>query len=137
MPAIEERHGLDDEDGRHPRRKAALSVPIVIVLLVAFIAWGIPILQGFHFGCNVLAGDIYRENRLGFQMCRAENESERTAEREAAKHEEEAKAKQAAEQRQAEEHQAEQQREAERPDLEADGSSREKTSFPAFQSDAH
>jgi hypothetical protein len=116
--------------GSDPKRKAALSAPVVIVLAVAGIAWGIPILQGFHFGCNVLAGDEIRETRLGLQMCRSRTQGEVNEAREKAQQqaqqEREAQANREAGEKRAEnekvaqrEHEAQQQREAERPGLEA------------------
>jgi len=48
-----------------------VGAPLVILGLIAFIVWGIPILQGFHFGCNVLAGDKFREVRLGAWVANA------------------------------------------------------------------
>ena len=102
------------------RRRAALGTPVVIVLIVAGVAWGIPILQGYHFGCNVLAGDTVRTTRLGFEMCRPESQAEANEKREHAAQEQQAKEHGEAEQRTAHEHQAAEQQQAERPGLEAD-----------------
>jgi hypothetical protein len=95
------------------RRRLALSSPIVILAVAAFIAWGIPIIQGFHFGCHVLVGDKVREVRLGIEMCRGENQSERNAaaaaQRESTESEE--RAHKATEERQVQEAQANKRRE--------------------------
>jgi hypothetical protein len=133
--SIEERHGVGGGDeaatevhepssGGDPKRcRAALSAPVVIVLIVAGVAWGIPIVQGFHFGCNVLAGDEVREVRLGFEMCRHRTQAELTEAAEKRQNEERSKAeeqqKRETEERQAHQAQAQKQSEAERPGLEA------------------
>ena len=85
----------------------------MILAVVAFVAWGIPITQGFHFGCHVLVGDKFREVRLGIEMCRGENQSERNAAEAAQRgaQESEERSRKAAEERQAREAQADKQRE--------------------------
>lgn len=109
-----------DDEPKRARRKVA--VPVAILAVVASIAWGIPIANGFHFGCNPLAGDKFREARLGIEMCRGENSSERSqkvlearVKREAEQGEQRATEKKEAEE-QREEHEKE---EAERPKKEA------------------
>jgi hypothetical protein len=116
---IAERHGVGGDDeaptevhdpssgGDPKRRRTALSAPIVIVLIVAGVAWGIPIVQGFHFGCNVLAGDEVREVRLGFEMCRHRTQAEVTEAAETRQNEERSKAEEQ-QKREAEERQAQQ-----------------------------
>ncbi len=107
-PQSESTRGSDPK-----RRRLALSSPIAILAVVAFVAWGIPVAQGFHFGCHVLVGDKFREVRLGIEMCRGENESERNAalaaQREAQEGEE--RTRRANEERRAQEARAEKQRE--------------------------
>jgi hypothetical protein len=141
LGSIEQKHGLDESEdgsppdgpdgpngpsGSGPKRRWIASPVVIIALVVAGIAWGIPILQGFHFGCNVLAGDIYRESRLGIEMCRGINQAEVTAAKEKVQHEQEAQANREAEatrtaneQTAQKEHEAQQTKEAERPGLEA------------------
>jgi hypothetical protein len=104
---------LDTAEDNPKRRRIALSSPIVIIAVVAFVAWGVPVIQGFHFGCHLLVGDKVREVRLGIEMCRGENESERNAAEAAqrATKESEEQAHRATEERQAQETQAEKQRE--------------------------
>jgi hypothetical protein len=99
--------------GDKTRRRLALSSPVVIVAVVAFVAWGIPIIQGFHFGCHVLTGDKVRAVRLGFEMCRGENQSERNAAEAAQREsrESEERAHKATEERQSQETQAKTQQE--------------------------
>ena len=112
--------------GRDPKRRAALGGAVVSLLIVAGIAWGIPILQGFHFGCNALAGDEIRETRLGLEMCRARTQAEVNEQREnvqrQAQQEQQADERREAEERKASEEATHRQREAERPGLEADAS---------------
>ncbi len=85
----------------------------MIIAVVVFVAWGTPIIRGFHFGCHVLTGDKVREVRLGFEMCRGENQSERNAaeatQRESRESEE--RAHKATEERQAQETEAKAQQE--------------------------
>ena len=99
LPPTEEHQPAPDEPPSHKRRWLGLSTPVAIAVVVAIIAWGIPIAQGFHFGCNVFAGDIYRESRLGIQMCRAENQAEANAKKEKAEQEQHAKEKSEAEEK--------------------------------------
>lgn len=126
LPPTEEHQPAPDEPLSHKRRWFGVSTPVAIVIVVAFIAWGLPILGGWHFGCNVLAGDKYRETRLGIQMCRPENTAEKEAKVKQAQEaerqaqtEKEATAKAEGEKTAQKEHEAEQQHEAERPGLEA------------------
>jgi flagellar biosynthesis GTPase FlhF len=111
----------DDDEPKRARRKVAVLVAILAV--VASIAWGIPIANGFHFGCNPLAGDKFREARLGIEMCRGENSSERSQKEVEARVKGEAEQ---AEQRATEKKEAEEQREqhekeeAERPKKETE-----------------
>src|SRR5258708_28413312 len=115
--------------GSDPKRRVALSAPVVLILVVAGTAWGLPVLQGFHYGCNVLAGDEIRESRLGCEMCRSRTQAEVNEARESAqrkaRQEQEAQANREAGEKRAEservaqrEHEAQQQKEAERPGLE-------------------
>lgn len=129
MRTIEEKHGPSDDgerpepttevhkssdDGPGKRNRAWYASPVVIIIaIIAGIAWGIPILQGYHFGCNVLAGDIYRESRLGIEMCRGISHSEVKEREEHAQHEQEVKAKAESEAKQQEEQTHRQTQEAE------------------------
>ncbi len=110
----------DANEPKRTRRKVA--VPVVILAVVASIAWGIPIANGFHFGCNPLAGDKFREARLGIEMCRGENSSERSQKETEArvKGEVEQGEQRATEKKEAEEQREEHEKEeAERPKKEA------------------
>jgi hypothetical protein len=102
-----------DNVPKHTGRK--VGAPLVILGLVAFVAWGLPILYGFHFGCNLLVGDKYREVRLGLEMCRGENQTEANEKKEQAQQEQQAKEHHEAEEKQVE-HAKE---ERERPEREA------------------
>lgn len=96
-PTVVHEPAPDDEPKRTGRK---VATPIVILVVAAFVAWGIPIAQGFHFGCNLLVGDKFREVRIGLEMCRGENSTERSQKetearekREAEQHEQQAKEK--------------------------------------------
>lgn len=48
----------------------------IVVLVIAVGLWLLPpIVQGYHFGCDVLAGDNQRTVRLGILFCRQASSS--------------------------------------------------------------
>ncbi len=49
------------------RALAFLAIGGVLILALSFYA---PISQGYHFGCNPLAGPQLTVTRLGVQMCK-------------------------------------------------------------------
>jgi flagellar biosynthesis GTPase FlhF len=114
-------HALGGDGPKHSGRK--IGAPLVILAVVAFLAWGIPITQGFHFGCNLFAGDKFREVRLGLEMCRGENSTERSRKATEAREKTEAEQReqQAREQTAANQQREEREKEeAERPHKEAE-----------------
>jgi hypothetical protein len=112
-PTQAHRPAWSGDGPKHNGRK--VGAPLVILGLVVFVAWGLPILHGFHFGCNLLAGDKFREVRLGLEMCRGENQAEVNERKEEAQQEQQAKEHSEAEAKRAE-HEKE---ERERPEREA------------------
>ena len=51
--------------------RVLLKVAIAVMLAVFVLYFFAPLLNGYHFGCNVLAGDTERTIRLGVQFCKA------------------------------------------------------------------
>jgi hypothetical protein len=115
MRTIEDKHGLSGDDeppddtppgtDRPKRDRAFITVPVALLvglIGLAFFAWGVPIMEGFHFGCNVLAGDTVRTTRLGVEMCRGEDQAEVREKREPAEEKHQATEKRGAEERGAE-----------------------------------
>jgi phage-related minor tail protein len=113
-PPTQAHQPAGNDDGRK-RNGRKVGAPLIILGLVVFVAWGLPILHGFHFGCNLLAGDKFREVRLGLEMCRGENQAEANERTEKAQQEQQAKEHSEAEAKKAE-HEKE---ERERPEREA------------------
>lgn len=59
--------------------QAGLKILILFLGMALFYAFGLPITQGYHFGCNSPdSGSQVRQFRLGIEMCKPMTEAETT-----------------------------------------------------------